>query len=204
MKIRIFDFDWTITRYHTFNNAHLLHPETNTKDGINALFLHDAVNIAAIASYHTDPDYIKRYVEFILGATLTLKERLDVHEDHVLSVYTIESLHLPVVISTIKPDDFNARITRLRETGKNTQISHVLAYLNTAAQLSEQVDVEFYDDDENNVRKALTMANPFSLTVCLIDRLNQREVVIKERRQAGKSASTCQDDDARCTRALSG
>ncbi|KTC97727.1 hypothetical protein [Legionella erythra] len=186
MKIRIFDFDWTITREHTFNRTHLHAPETNIKGGISRLFIHDENNLAAIASYHNDPDYIKRYIEFILGTPLTLKERMDAFEDNVLSVYALESVSTPLIISTVKSDQFNTRVGRLKETGKNVQINHVLQYLETARTISlaEAIEVEFYDDDENNYRKAYELPRQFSFTAFYIDRLNQTELVIKELKQA--------------------
>lgn len=186
MKIRIFDFDWTITCEHTFNRTHLHAPETNIKGGINRLFIHDERHIAAIASYHNDPDYIKRYIEFILGAPLTLKERIDAYEDNILSVYTLESVAIPLIISTVKSDQFNTRVGRLKETGKNVQINHVLQYLETTRviSLAKAIEVEFYDDDENNYRKAHELTRQFSFTAFYIDRLNQTELVIKELKQA--------------------
>ncbi|QRN04647.1 hypothetical protein GH742_12645 [Legionella sp. MW5194] len=187
MKIRIFDFDWTITCQHTFNRTHLHAPETNIKAGISSLFIHDKTHIAAIASYHNDPDYIKRYIEVILNTPLTLRERIDTYEDNVLSVYTIPSMPVPLIISTVKGDDFNTRVARLKVTGKNVQIGQVLQYLETTQKipLAEAIEVEFYDDDEKNYLEACQIARHFSFTAFYIDRRNQAELVIKESKRTG-------------------
>lgn len=186
MKIRIFDFDWTITCQHTFNRTHLHTPETNIKGGVRRLFTHDETSIAAIASYHNDPDYIKCYVEEILNTSLTLRERIDTYEDNVLSVYKIQSMSIPLIISTVKGDQFNARVARLKQTGKNVQIGQVLQYLETVEKipLTEAIEVEFYDDDEKNYREAYEVTRHFSFTAFYIDRQNQAELVIKESKRA--------------------
>ncbi|PUT39029.1 hypothetical protein DIZ81_11515 [Legionella taurinensis] len=162
-------------------------PETNIKAGVTKLFIHDETHIAAIASYHNDPDYIKRYIEVILNTPLTLRERIDTYADNVLSVYNIQSMPMPLIISTVKGDEFNARVARLKVTGKNAQIGQVLQYLETVEKipLAEAVEVEFYDDDEKNYREACEMTRHFSFTAFYIDRQNQAELVIKESKRAG-------------------
>jgi hypothetical protein len=150
--IRIFDFDQTISIHHTFHNREHS-PEDNIKSGVEKLFLHDDNNIAAIATYHNDPNYVKVYVEKLLGKTLTFKTVED-GKHHKVSVYEVQGEDTPLIISTLQPTNFNKHLGAMRPTGKNVQIMAVLEYLAKGGVDYKASTIQFYDDSENNFKQA--------------------------------------------------
>jgi hypothetical protein len=151
--IRIFDFDQTISFHHTFHNPNAYSADNNIKSGVEKLFLHDDNNIAAIATYHNDPTYVKVYVEKLLGKTLTLNTVED-GEHHKVSVYDVKGETTPLIISTLQPKNFGQHVAYMRQTGKNVQIMAVLNYLAKSRVDYKASTIQFYDDSSNNFRHA--------------------------------------------------
>lgn len=184
---RIWDFDLTVTKHHTFNRTNFYGPENNIKEGIEKIFKHNAEEICAIATYHNDPVYIKSYVEKLLGTELTLDKTI-VKDHTVLSVYSIPGKNLPpILISTIKnesPEDYNDHQIYLREHGKNIQIRHIMNYLQDAEVIGAENSIDFYDDDVNNYNKASELASEYpSLTAHRISRVITEYFIIAEERR---------------------
>jgi hypothetical protein len=177
MAIRIFDFDLTITKEHTFSNRHAYTPRNNIKSKIESYFLHDEDNIAAITTFHDNTEYVKSYLETILKQKLTLINTIDFQHDK-LSVYQVKGLSTPIVISTLHENNFNLHHDALVQTGKNSQIRHVLRYLKNECGIATiDHDIQFFDDSINNIFHAklladelggiqthhVTTSNPFSI-----------------------------------------
>ncbi|MCC5792549.1 MAG: hypothetical protein JJT82_08095 [Legionellaceae bacterium] len=157
MRLRIFDFDQTITIKHTFKNRHLT-PENNLKANIDEVFKHSTDEIAAIATYHDDPEYILNYVAKILQverATISLTGKPLRYQHANLHAYCIPGQDKPLLISALPKDDYNKHQKALNEMGKNTQIAHILLYLTEHYAIQPQdIRLQFYDDSLKNCQKA--------------------------------------------------
>lgn len=152
--LNIFDFDMTLTRKHTFNNR-ALKPESNTKEGLKSLF--DKATFNSIATFHDDPDYIISYIEKIMNVKFQKVGESDSLVHDKLTVYTSDELTNPIIISSVSNEfhDYEYNQRALSKTGKNTQIEHILQYLNENDYLNEgEYSVHFYDDTNDNIIKS--------------------------------------------------
>lgn len=141
--LKIYDFDQTITKYHTFRNPSHFIPANNTKKGIQSAIQHDDNNIVAIATYHNNSLYVLRY----LMPLLNLKEQ-DICqmenipcEQHTLTKFYFKDKKHPIIISTVSNPLH-------RSGGKN----HAL--LDITKQLPYCNEYHFYDDDPDNTSEA--------------------------------------------------
>ncbi|WP_133139167.1 hypothetical protein [Legionella genomosp. 1] len=169
-EIAVFDFDQTITRHHTFHPKARaqLKPAANIKTGILDYFKFTDKRLSAIATYHDDPEYVKRYIEYALEKPLTLAESFD-FEHTKLSVYMADGLTHPIVISSLQPINFDTHLGAVMPEGKNTQILNILSYLKVFHGLNySNTHLEFYDDTYENIFAA---TNPSS-KVNLLDKVS--------------------------------
>ncbi|WP_058465384.1 hypothetical protein [Legionella cincinnatiensis] len=180
MYIRVFDFDQTITKHHTFQTPSLFHSDNNIKIGIDEFFLHDKENVSAIATYHDNQEYVKSYIEKILNKKLTLQNTIDYENDR-LSVYTVDKETIPLLISTVQPENYNSSVEILTSEGKNTQIRHILDYLKKNHSINYQNhEIHFYDDSEFNITAAEKLTDMISKIKChLIDKYKPNQFSIK-------------------------
>ncbi|VEG91090.1 hypothetical protein [Legionella spiritensis] len=154
--VTVFDFDETITWHHTAKRPDYYSADTNTKKGIEDYLFHGTKNIAAIATFHYDPEYVKTYIEKILGKTLTLLEDAsETYEHHRISVYQVEGVTTPFLISTIPAEAYVLHLALLDKTGKNTQITDIINYLHDKHGINPSDSaIKFYDDSDNNYKHA--------------------------------------------------
>ncbi|KTD73238.1 hypothetical protein [Legionella tucsonensis] len=180
MYIRIFDFDQTITKHHTFQRPELFNSDNNIKTGIGEFFLHDKENVSVVATYHDNPEYVKSYIEKILNKKLTLQNTIDYKNDR-LSVYTCANEKIPVLISTIPPENYNSSIEVLMTEGKNTQIMHILDYLKNNHDLNyKRHEIHLYEDSDSNILEAEKLTREISKIIChLINKYKPNQFSIK-------------------------
>lgn len=179
-QINIFDFDNTITKRHTFSYAKLSHAkdkpdsyqqgikhaQTNSKNNIP--IQHNEHELAAIATYHNNPDYIAGYIAAILQKSLTFKEKIIASNESkvAINVYQVEGTSKPFLISYIPHygSDFDKAISSLE--GKNTHIellrTVLFEYKHTS---SPTVKVNFYDDSQANIHYAKELSNTSAFLV---------------------------------------
>ncbi len=168
MPVRIFDFDLTITKQHTFQRPSHYKPSNNIKSGIQHIFLHTGHHIAAVATFHDKPNYVKAYIEHILGKTLTLQKSTDFEHDK-LSVYHVSGEEIPLLISTIHSARFIFHRGELEKTGKNTQINRILSSLAQDQCIDiRKTEVHFYDDDKKNITHSQTLDDVGRLRTFLV------------------------------------
>ncbi|KTC78083.1 hypothetical protein [Legionella brunensis] len=170
-NIRIFDFDLTISKGHTFSSycldriarADFLEEDIyklgkklavhNIKNGVP--FEHDADHLSAIATYHNNPAFIAGYISHMLGKELKLAETLTSDEPATaINVYTVEGIDRPIFISYL-PDmgnAFQAKMAMLQ--GKNNQINFLKKTLIAREQITETAIIDFYDDTDTNYVEA--------------------------------------------------
>ncbi len=164
IKVRkIFDFDLTLTRAHTFGmtdgyETGKENAKSNIKIQANEYFLHDVDHLSSIATYHNDPAFIAGFVAELLGKELTFIETIasDVHGT-AIDRYAVMGLDTPFLISYISTRDgeeYAAIVKRLCVHGKNEQLLSLRRVLLNEAWVEEGSVFDFYDDSENNYQCA--------------------------------------------------
>jgi hypothetical protein len=169
-KLKVFDFDKTVSKNHTFNNRSL-QPQTNIKTGLPLSHV-DGDDISAIATYHDDPAYVASYIACHLGKKLSLKEILAIGEHQILSVYDVIGQETPFVISTLPAAHFQAHLSFQQDTGKNNQLEAVRDYLIKKGHINASTNIDFYDDSENNTYHAANTLKKFPVTVHAVEGSN--------------------------------
>jgi hypothetical protein len=156
--IRIFDFDETLTKNHTFRHPDAYAPDINIKKGVDAFFSHDNDDVAAIATFHNKPSYIKSYVEKILGKKLTLL-KVENGTHHQVSIYSVQGVAMPLMIATIQANEYQKHLAYLKQNGKNTQINAILNHLSQSGVAVNSATVKFYDDSYNNFKMSSKLSS---------------------------------------------
>ena len=189
---RIFDFDQTITRKHTFGMAGDYqtggdNADTNKKEGIEELLLHnDSEHLSAIATYHNNPAFIAGFVAKILGQELTLIEKISFDDPSTdlngtaIDIYSVNGTTTPFLISYInKPmNEHSFTYSTLHTQGKNSQIRALRDIFLQKGQLEENSVVDFYDDDNNNYDRANELNLPY-LSCNLVDKYKPKFTITK-------------------------
>lgn len=183
-KTRIFDFDQTLTKRHTFGSHDIdwykgidgsidqaevyekgkRYADGERKQDIEAYFSHDKENLSTIATCHNNPTFIAGFISRILGKELVLTTTAlsETHPVVAINAYTVgpkEEGNPPLLICYIPSvrEEFNAAKTLLDETGKNTQILFLRATLKTLGLVTDDDVIDFYDDAPNNFEHAKTL-----------------------------------------------
>lgn len=178
-KITIFDFDLTVTKEHTFEEASIeeLHEAgftefksiydigledaaDNIKQDFPAL-QHHAKNLSVIATYHNNPHYIAGFMAYRLGVDLDYVEtRTSGVPVTAINIYKVEGSELPFFISYIPDfyDEFNKKIAAFGTNGKNPQIQFLRQTLEALGYATPETMVDFYDDSRTNFIAAQKLA----------------------------------------------
>jgi hypothetical protein len=173
---RILDFDQTITKEHTFQDASITeenkHLEDdffgqgvraaaagNVKDALPEVLLQmNSKHAFGIATYHNNPDYIAGYMQHVLGKKVTLSWMSADRENPVaVHAYRIEGSTQTLLIAHIaktvnRSDDLPARFNNY--DGKNAHISALQRFAAEEKLVDENTFYDFFDDSEQNVKKA--------------------------------------------------
>lgn len=151
LKLRIFDFDQTITQQHTYKDRSLL-AENNIKTGVKEQFLHDDQNLCAIATFHEDPQYVLTYLLYLLNLNqedVSKEETKLVEPDHQLLILSLKGKKHPLIIASpqTKADDrefYKSKIKKFTaENSKNKMLESLIAALPVCSHYS------YYEDSLN-------------------------------------------------------
>lgn len=126
----------------------------NLKEGAKEIIGNDLASFS-IATHHNNPDYIAGYMQTALGGSKITKVEGPMpappegHPDLAIQQYHVEGSNDPLTISYINAtgNEFNA--ARQKAEGKNVQIEHLKQQRNNPNE-----EIQFYDDDPNNIRQA--------------------------------------------------
>jgi hypothetical protein len=183
---KIFDFDRTITKQHTFAGKCLkrdgadegqyalgkLDAKDNTKDGVAALLTHTDEEISAIATYHNNPHYVAGYIAHILEKELTHEKTIFMETPSLaMNFYHVEEVSKPFIISYI-PEAGKMFDQTLEVLGnKNKQIEWLRDTMITKGYMLENAIIDFYDDSRPNFEgaKRLKYVNSYWIsTTCMV------------------------------------
>lgn len=147
LLIKIFDFDLTLTKRHTFSKKSRYSAQSNIKNGLSEFIAHNDDTIIAIATFHSDVNYVLSYLLHILHKGDSNRiigiEEIPFDKYHLAKFYFKDIKH-PIIISYVPehmPDDY-------RKDGKNNML------LSVVKQLPKAQAYHFYDDDPENIRLA--------------------------------------------------
>lgn len=162
---KIFDFDLTMSKTHTFANHCIdryqgqdpsLIYQVGKRLAANLLksnipFAHDANHLSAIATFHNNPALIAGVIAHVLGKELQLVETLTSEEPLVaVNVYQVEDEERPFLVSYI-PEVGSAFQERMGQLGnKNHQIKFLQRILLQQQQITPSTTFEFYEDTNEN------------------------------------------------------
>lgn len=158
----IFDFDQTVSMLHTFQNG-AINSHENIKSDL-PLTHQDKKRVSAIASYHTDHDLITSYIDYHLNKIMTLQDSIKVGKHLILSIYKVVGEETPLLICTLPPENFQTHLTHHKPTGKNKLLETIYTYLKKKGYIDKKTKVNYYDDTQHNVDKAIAEFKKFKLT----------------------------------------
>lgn len=176
MPKRLFDFDRTIAVQNTFKafdkakhasktdkemyEMGKQHAIMNTRFKVGEFLIHDdAKNAAAVVTFHNNSYFIAGYLSYILKKELICDdiEYPEMNEiDLAIARFQVEGLKRPLFIAFIdqQGDSFIKAVLRLKN--KNTHIEAVKTKFEQYKILTND-PIEFYDDDEQNIKASLAL-----------------------------------------------
>lgn len=170
-QLDFFDFDQTVSIRHTFKHQHdeTFDHHHNIKSGL-PLVHHDGKTIAAIVSYHNNPELIMTYLETHLNQSMKkIKQMTTEHE--VLSIYEVNGQKTPLLISTLPDDDhYDAHLAYHQAHGKNKQLKTVYDYLKKHHCIHRKTSFHYYDDTAKNIDMVTQSFKCFKLTPHLVNK----------------------------------
>ncbi|ASQ47432.1 hypothetical protein [Legionella clemsonensis] len=142
--LHVFDFDETITLHHTAQNPSSYEPETNTKEGLKGHFFHNNESLFAVATFHSQPDYVLTYILPLLGKTKEdiTKEEVVTGTHHQLMKVYLKDCEYPIIIGTPRLDNYKTHLIALARYGKNDLLDAI------EANLPPCHEKHYYDDKE--------------------------------------------------------
>lgn len=148
--LHVFDFDETITKYHTAKEPFAYNPETNIKEGLKGNFVHNNESLFAIATFHSQPDYVLSYALALLEKTeedIISTEIVKGEHHQLLNVYLKGNEH-PLIIGTPRLDNYRVHLELLAVYGKNNILDAI------EASLPPCHEKHYYEDKEPFYSKA--------------------------------------------------
>ncbi|KTD07781.1 hypothetical protein [Legionella jamestowniensis] len=148
--LHVFDFDETITIHHTAKKPDDYNPETNIKEGLKGNFVHNNESLFAIATFHSQPDYVLSYALALLEKTeedIIKTEVVKGTHHQLLNVYLKGNEH-PLIIGTPRLDNYRVHLELLVLYGKNNILDAI------EASLPPCHEKHYYEDKEPFYSKA--------------------------------------------------
>ncbi|MFA5959628.1 MAG: hypothetical protein WC785_03860 [Tatlockia sp.] len=149
--LKIFSFENTLTSKEIEGEE----PKDNIKIGLDAVLMHNAERLCAVATVLPNPEVVKVYLEHILKAELTYQSRT-MHRDFQLTQYRLEGCATPLIIATAHSDDYEEHVENITFNGKLMMLQCI------TSQLPECQEKHFYENDETIITNLGThSANKF-------------------------------------------
>jgi hypothetical protein len=188
-RIKIFDFDLTLTQTHTFEEKALdvfdsrLSPQDlmqwgahearaiaagglgNVKEGLNDLLSLEGKNLFCIATYHNNPDFIAGYLQVVLGKEILFTNEFEVSPSGNSAVKTYwvndpaTGTGKPLFISYIPKLGAEFVEARVALINKNEQINCLEKKLREKGFMVKDTPIDFFDDGERHVLDAQVLGN---------------------------------------------
>lgn len=166
-NVSFYDFDWTITKEHTFaiTSLRVFHGASSSemyqagttyaihkmKTNIKDVFKHDKDNLSAIVTHHDNHAFIAGCVSSLLKKKLTETSN-EINNGIGIACYSVADTELPFFICY----SGDTAVRKQHEpSGKNLQISLLRSRVNEVNEGSSVIN--FFDDDRANYEKAQTL-----------------------------------------------
>lgn len=140
-RLKIYDFDGTISDKFTFRKTDLFSHKTNTKADLE--LVHNDEELCAIATYHDKPDYVLSYLLPLLKRKVIRQEiEINNEEHYQLTKVYLEGCQYPLIIATPIPENYNTHLNAIGASGKNTLLNAITKELPPCS------EYDFYDDQK--------------------------------------------------------
>lgn len=169
--IRIFDFDQTLTKEHSFATHRLEQYDCEDyqfykkcyemgklfarKEALDNYLIHRDNTISAIATFHNNHSFIAGVLSAHFKSELVHNET-ELMEDGLTAIatYTLPGSQHPIYISFIPAigDLFTDKLIELRN--KNNQLATLRTKIEQKLQIVPGIKIEFYDDSQTNTQEA--------------------------------------------------